>query len=296
MTAQFFLYSGGKKVTDGMSLKKFETEEIGVFESLRTYHGQIFQEREHLDRLLESAKTVGFSRPVDRAQIRREVRLAIREFLREKRGRIISGHTQGQKGLPADLFIRITVWKDDVFVMIGERAHAAKICKAGVKLRTSSVPRSAIHAWPGEVKTTAYQNPLLAGLGPAAEEVFEWLLLDRNGYVTEVRVGNLFIVKGRTDHHRPCVLTPPTPGILNGVTRLFVIKCVLDAGMWVKEIPLTRYDVYTAEEAFLTNTSWEILPVRELDGRRIGDKIPGPATLELQQIFKERIDELCRSH
>src|SRR5207237_1009643 len=126
-------------------------------------------------------------------------------------------------------------------------------------LRTSNVRRSLSHASPPQAKTSAYQNALLATLEPSPG--YEWVFLDQSGFVTEVRIGNLFIIKGKM------LATPPTTGILNGVTRRFVIELALQAGLKVREVPLTRHEIYNADEAFLTNTSWEILPVRELDGR-----------------------------
>jgi branched-chain amino acid aminotransferase len=98
-------------------------------------------------------------------------------------------------------------------------------------------------------------------------------------------VGNFFIVKQTILH------TPDTFGILNGVTRRFVIKCAQRSGLRVIETPLTRHDAFNADEAFLTNTSWEILPVAELDGRRIGTRVPGPVTLKLKRTFDQSIKE-----
>ena len=87
------------------------------------------------------------------------------------------------------------------------------------------------------------------------------------------------------------LLTPPEHLILNGVTRRFVIKCALELGMKVREVSLTRHEFFNADEAFLCNTSWEILPVRELDARMIGAGKPGPVTLKLHRYFNRRIQQ-----
>ena len=270
----FFIYSDGKRVTDKVFLSQFREEEIGIFESLRTYRGGIFRLEEHLDRLLESAKTSGFSGRLNRAQLRRELELALQAFLRDEPGL-----------RQEDLFIRLTLWQDRIFVMPGVRVHPPELYRRGVALKTSPVKRSISNASFPEVKTSSYQNAVLAALEPAGAETYEWLFLDQNGFVTEVRIGNLFMVKDGL------LLTPPTIGILNGVTRRFVIKCALTLQIAVKEIPLTRHEIYNADEAFLTNTSWEILPVRELDSRRIGGKIPGPVTLKLMRRFQQKVKE-----
>src|SRR3989338_2389629 len=284
----FHLYSNGKRVTDKIPLSEFSEEETGIFESLRTYGGKIFHLEEHLDRLFESAKTAGFSAsskkagreqsyflrtgpiknnfvpsPLDRKRLRREVELALRAFKRE---------VPREK---KDLFIRLTLFQKKIFVMLGTRVHAPGLYRRGVALKTSPVKRSLSNASFPEVKTSSYQNAVLASLEPSGAGTYEWLFLDRNGFATEVRIGNFFMVKEKV------LYTPPVLGILNGVTRRFVIKCSFALHFTVKEVPLTRHEIYNADEAFLTNTSWEIPPPRDLDPRRRGRKIPGPMTLKL---------------
>lgn len=267
---KFSIYSNGKKVTDKIPLAAASEEGIGIFESLRTYRGKIFQIEDHLDRLLESAKTSGFPARLDRKELRRELELALGAFQKEK-----------PEMAREDLFLRLTLWQDRLFILIGKKPHAPALYRLGVALKTSPVKRSLSNAAFPEAKTSAYQNAVLATLEPSGEETYEWLFLDRNGFVTEVRIGNLFILKDKA------LLTPPTTGILNGVTRRVVIKCGLALRWKVQEIPFTRHEIYNADEAFLTNTSWEILPVRELDSRRIGTSVPGPLTLKLMKKFKE---------
>ncbi len=278
------LFSGGKKIKDEIFLRKLLGEEIGIFESLRTYRGKIFREGEHLKRFLESTKTAGLQDSLRPEDIRKELRLALRALGRE-----------------GDVFIRLTLLDGRIFVMIGNKEHPKKFYEKGISLFTSPVPRVHSNASPPEAKTNAYQNALLATLEPKPHDITEWLFLDQNGFVTEVRIGNIFMVRsvgarpaspagGRAV---PLLLTPPPIGILNGVTRRFVIKCAASAGFLVQEEPLTRHDFYNAEEVFLTNTSWEILPVCEIDRRKIGSGIPGPATKKLHSLFKKRALTEC---
>lgn len=272
----FSIYSGGKKIKDPIFLERFSRDEIGIFESLRTYGRNIFRLEEHLQRFKESAKTAGLNEPSSIPQLRREVVAAYRSFLK--------------KSNPAqeDLFLRMTLWQGQLFVMIGARRHSETLYQKGITLQTSPVKRSPSHAAPAQAKTSDYMNAVMATLEPKPESVYEWLLLDPLGYVTEVRIGNFFMIKNGI------FLTPPTTGILNGVTRRFVIECARDLEISVKEVPITRHEIYNADEAFLTNTSWEVLPVRALDGRSIGKIVPGPITLKLHQTFKQKALRECR--
>jgi len=269
----FVLYSNGKKIEDKISFQELIAEEVGIFESLRTYGDKIFREAEHLKRFMHSAKTAGVQVP-EKTLLSRELNLALKAFSREDRPR-------------HDLFVRLTLWRKQIVVMVGTRKHAESIYKTGVRLKTSPVKRTHSNASPAEIKTTAYQNSVLASLEPMDSKTYEWVFLDLNGYVTEVRIGNLFIVKAGA------LYTPPEPGILNGVTRRFVIECATWKKIPVSEVPLMRHDVFNADEAFLTNTSWEILPVCELDLRRIGQSLPGPITVKLQNAFKQKVKHEC---
>ena len=275
---KFSVFQKGQKVNGTVPLKKCSAEEIGIFETLRVYDGRIFRLEEHLLRLRESAKTSGFLQPLDGRHLRKELEMAIAAF--------------GKK----DAFLRLTLIGDEMFVMMGERKHPEALYKKGVELRTSPVRRSLSNAAFPEAKTTGYQNAVMASLEPKTGEIYEWIFLDRNDYVTEVRVGNLFMIKASRKSSKKTfqLLTPPLVGILNGVTRRFVIECARCCRMPVAETPLTRHDVFNADEVFLTNTSWEILPVRTLDGRPIGRHIPGPETLKLHRVFKQRIAEECQ--
>ena len=272
----FSVYEAGKKVNSAHLPIGAGVEDTAVFESLRTYGAAIFREEEHLDRLTESARTAGISMRYSRADLRRELRLAAGAFRRES-------------GLPAseDLFFRLTLDPNKLYVLAGIRRHAPEIYEKGVVLRTTSVRRPLVNASAPQAKTGAYQTALLAAVEPGAG-AYESLFLDVDGYVAEVSIGNLFIVKGGL------LKTPPAQGILNGVTRRFVIECVLPGRLRLEETYFTRHDVFNADEVFLTNTSWEILPVREVDGRAAGARIPGPWTLKIHRLFKAKVAEECR--
>ena len=263
------LYQNGKEIKESLLLERLDPHKVCLFETLRTYNGNFFRLGEHLARLKESARDVAWEYPIDLEKVEKEIKTAVQAF-----------------GDP-DVSIRLTIFEEEIYVFVGKRGVPQNLYDEGAVLKTSSTKRSPSHAFAPEAKTSAYQNSLLAGLGYPKGDAHEWLFLDAYGFVAEVRVGNLFIVS------KGALKTPPLPGILNGVTRRFVIECALSEGVQVKEEPLTRHDLYIAEEAFLTNTSWEILPIRSLDGRRIGEKIPGSLTEQLQRSFKKKVLKEC---
>ncbi|MEI7750655.1 MAG: aminotransferase class IV [Candidatus Omnitrophota bacterium] len=278
------IYQNGKEVSGELPFGFMRTEAAGIFESMRAYHGKVLHEEEHLTRLLESAKTVGY-RPLPKPmKLRLEIKAALKAF--------------GVK----ECYVRLTLWEGQTFAILGSREHPQELYEKGVALKTASFPRGGPNAFPWQVKASAYQQAILASTEPHSDKIYEWVFLDQGGLLTETRVGNFFIIQYCSTYPRGSekggarLLTPPEHGILNGVTRRFVIKCALKLGMQVREVPLTRHEFFNADEAFLCNTSWEVLPVRELDGRAIGTGKPGPITLELHRFFKRRVQQDVTSH
>lgn len=252
-----------------LKLKTLALQKPGIFETLRTYQGRLFCLPEHLERLRESAVTSGLRFSWSLGQIERILQRSVRRYL----------------ALPeadGDAFLRLMLWPGELYVLAGSRKHPDTIFREGVRLTTSVIQRPFTNAGAPQAKTHAYQNGIWAMLDHSGD-AYEHLFLDAQGYVAEVSIGNLFIIK------KGALLTPPVRVILNGVTRRFVIECALRSGIPVQERPLTRHEVFNADEAFLTNTSWEVLPVRELDGRMIGHRIPGSMTRSIHKQFKRKV-------
>ena len=237
----------------------------GIFESLRSYDGIIFRVEEHLDRFFESAKTLGLEIPESRSELKNRLAKSLRD--------------SGRK----DAFLRLTLVSREIFVLVTERTHPREIYERGVSLHTTAVKRNPSQAAFPEAKSTSCLNQVLGTLDPTPPGTYEILFLDSEGFLTEARIGNLFLIK------KGQLLTPPPHGLLNGVTRKFVIECARFGKIPVEETPLTRHELFNADEAFLTNTSWEILPIREVDGRRVDSGIPAPLTKKLQAIFRRRL-------
>ncbi len=270
-------FENGAPVEGTLPASEWDIHGGGVFETLRIYNGRIFCEKEHLDRLTESARITGLSPLPNLADIRRQICSAVRAY--------------GSK----EAVVRVTLAAGKVLVMVGARKIRPQLYQQGIALATSAVRRSWVNASPPAAKSTDYMNAIMATIEMSAApagRVSECVFLDAGGYVTEVRIGNLFIVEkgGR----KPRLKTPPLAGILDGVTRRLVIECALSQGWPVLETPLTRHEIYNAAEVFLTNTSWEVLPVCELDGRKIGEELPGQVTQQLHKLFKKRVQRECR--
>ncbi|OGW81767.1 MAG: hypothetical protein A3G33_05645 [Omnitrophica bacterium RIFCSPLOWO2_12_FULL_44_17] len=261
------IYLDGRKVdTDRLSDLPSE-DSVAVYESLRSYQGIVFRLREHLKRLDESRRTIGLILPKSLQKLEKEVRECAATY---------------RKG---DKFLRLTVNSRHSYLFVTERNRPEHIYKVGVHLKTSTVRRNHINAWTPAVKTNAFFNNVLAVLDGLGDARFDSIFLDAKGYLTEGTIWNIFIVKAGK------IYTPAAGGILNGVTRQYVIECAEKEGISVVEMPLTRHDFWNSDEAFITNTSGEIVPVRSLDGRLIGAKIPGRMTLTLIKRFKQDINK-----
>ncbi|MFH1208441.1 MAG: aminotransferase class IV [Candidatus Omnitrophota bacterium] len=275
----YTVYQNGKEMNGELSFDLMRTEAVGIFESMRAYGGRILHETEHLSRLLESSKTVGYRPFPEAAKLRLELRAALKAFNKK------------------ECYVRLTLWEGRSFAILGSREHPKELYEKGVALKTASFPRGGPNTFPWQAKASAYQQAILASTEPHPDKIYEWIFLDQGGILSETRIGNFFIVQYRSQHPGDLkkggaiLLTPPEYLILNGVTRRFVIKCARELGMQVREAPLTRHEFFNADEAFLCNTSWEVLPVRELDGRMIGAGKPGPVTLRLHHFFKRRIQQ-----
>jgi branched-chain amino acid aminotransferase len=150
----------------------------------------------------------------------------------------------------------------------------------GLQAITVSVRRNAAEALPPNAKTLNYLNNILAKIESIYKGGDEAIFFDTNGYLSEGSGDNIFLVKnGR-------ILTPPTLNNLRGITREVVLECVERLGIDHQEKNLGYFDLYTADEVFVTGTAAEVAPIVEIDGRKIGTGRPGPVTGELMAAFR----------
>ncbi len=234
----------------------------GVFETCRVQKGRVLRLEEHLCRLRASLKTVGIS-SWDEALVRREMAHSARN-LREGSVRV----AVRRAGSP-----RILVHAHSGF------PYSSRQHRQGIPLRTVPTRWPAGETAWAQAKTSERLGGVLARIeAPGVPEV---LRLSPRGEVTEGTVSNLFFIREGTLR-----TAPPWLGVLEGVTRARVIRAAKKLGVPVQETPFSRHDLFNAEEAFLTNVLMGILPVREVDGRRIGRKVPGPVTRRLMRAMK----------
>ena len=287
-TPQIFV-NGKKTRQDRLLPASFLEEKMFAFESLKSYGGVIFRLDEHLDRLFETAKTIGLELSRTREELTSEVIESLKQASfppplsspRLKRGEV-------GRGVEKNFFVRLMVDEYNSYIFILERKRPDVIYKQGVDLKTAVTRRHFPKAEPPEAKANAFLNNVFAAMERELSGAFESIFLDQEGYVTEAAIWNVFMVKAG-------ILMTPGTGILRGVTRQFVIECAVKEHLPVQETNLTRHDFWNADEAFLTNTSGEIVPIRSLDGRMIGTQVPGNMTKQLMARFRKEVEKpACR--
>jgi branched-chain amino acid aminotransferase len=264
---------------------------FGVFEGVRAYAtdggAAIFRLADHTARLLRSARIMNMRLP-DWADARR-LDEAQREILRKNSLRdaylrpfIFYSGTTGlsphTRSLTTHVAVMALEWKGGGAYMDGDARSR------GIALRTSSFRRSSAGGALTKAKANGnYMTGILALQEAQAAGADEALLLDDAGLVTETSGANVFTVRDGT------VCTPPLASVLEGITRDTVLKLASSRGWTVAEKPMTREDVYVADEAFVTGTAAEVTPVRELDGRKIGGGARGRVTAVLQEAYAAHV-------
>ncbi len=249
----------------------------GVFEGIRVYARRVFRLEQHLDRLYDSAKAITLEIPMDRAALTDAVRETI-EANRKENGyiRLVVTRGVGDLGVDPTKCPRATV-----FVIVTDiQVYPAELYARGVKVITSATRQVSHEAFDARVKSLNYLKNVLAKIDANRAGAQEAIMLNAEGFVGECSADNLFVVKHGT------LLTPsPQDGALEGITRGALLELAGEARIPAREKRLTRYDVYTADECFLSGTGAEVMPIAEVDGRKIGTATPGPVTKRLSEAF-----------
>ena len=250
----------------------------GVFEGMRVYGGRAFRMAEHLDRLYDSAQAIWLTPPIGKDEMARVTEEGIaRAGITEGYLRHVVTRGVGDLGLDPRSCARPTAII--IFDMI--KIWPPERYTKGLVMMSAATPMPDRETLSPRVKSLNYLPHIMAKLEGIHAQMDEVLMLDRGGYVAEASGMNVFIVR------RGAVTTPPAwTGVLRGVTRDIVLELAAEAGLPAREEPINRYDVYTADEAFLTGTAAEIAPIRSLDGRQIGAGPIGPVTRTLMDRFK----------
>ncbi len=251
----------------------------GVFEGIRTYNGRVFECDGHIDRLYASAQVIALDIPLSR----QEMIDVMMETIRRNEAydgyiRLVVTRGVGDLGLNPSKCPKATVF----CIASGITLYPAEVYQNGFKVATLSTRRNDPQAINPAVKSLNYLNNVMGALELRDRGVNEGLFLTTAGYVCECTADNFFMVKG----HK--LLTPhPATGALKGITRGVAMRLAGLMGLDVEEGFYTLYDVYTADEAFLTGTAAEVGPIVEVDKRPIGAGVPGPVTKEIISRFHE---------
>ncbi len=251
----------------------------GVFEGIRIYERRIFRLDAHLARLEASAHAIGLTLPMDRTALAAAVCDTVRAN-RQENGYIRLVVTRGEGPLGLD---PTTCARPSVIVIVADLAvYPAEHYTSGIRVVTAATRQVAAASVDPRIKSLNYLKNVLARLEAREAGAAEALLLNPEGFVAECTADNVFAVHGRR------ILTPPaTDGALDGITAGVIRELANASGLASEERRLARYDLYVADECFLTGTGAEIIPVTCLDGRRIGRGEPGPITGQLRAAFHD---------
>jgi len=249
----------------------------GIFEGIRAYNGRVFKLKEHIDRLYYSAKAILLEIPITHEEMMKAVVDTCRaNKLRECYIRLVV--TRG----PGGLGLNPKRCKKPVIIIIADKIqlYPPEYYQKGLEIITVPTVRNLHSAVNPAIKSLNYLNNILAKIEANNGGVEEAIMLNAEGYVAECTGDNIFLVKGNT------LLTPPlSAGALYGITRGVVMELAAELGLKVSEPNLTRYDVFNADECFLTGTGAELIPVVKVDGRVIGTGKPGPYTKQLVERY-----------
>jgi branched-chain amino acid aminotransferase len=251
----------------------------GVFEGIRVYAGVVFRLREHIDRLYDSARSIYLEIPLTRPQMIEAVESTVKANAKQE-GYIRLVVTRGAGSLGLDP--RKTSDPQVIIIVDDIVMYPQELYDNGMEIVTAATIRSHPNAVNPRIKSLNYLNNIMAKVEGIRAGCHEALMLNDQGEVAECTGDNIFLVK-----HGLLKTPPPDAGILEGVTRNAVMELARAAGIPVQEPPLTRHDVYTADECFLTGTAAEVIPIVKVDGRAIGNGKPGPITRQLREAFHQ---------
>jgi branched-chain amino acid aminotransferase len=250
----------------------------GVFEGIRAYNGRVFRLDGHLDRMYDSAKAIDLNIPLSKEEMKKAIIETLkRNGLKDAYIRPIVTRGDGDLGLdPRKCLV------PNVFIITQEwGAMYGDLYEKGLTAVTVGIRRNAPEALPPNIKSLNYLNNILAKIEANVKGGDEAIMIDVHGNISEGSGDNIFVVKNGM------ILTPPTLNNLRGITRAAAIELAIKDRIPVSETNMGLFDIYTADEVFVTGTAAEIAPVTKVDGRIIGDGKPGQTTRKLMAEFKE---------
>jgi branched-chain amino acid aminotransferase len=250
----------------------------GVFEGIRAYNGRVFKLKEHIDRLFCSAKAILLTIPMSLgAVIEAVLETCRRNQVRDGYIRLVVTRGAGTLGLNPNRCKR-----PSIIIIAGKiQLYPEEFYEKGLEIITVPTTRNLHSALNPAIKSLNYLNNILAKIEANNAGCEEAIMLNAEGFVAECTGDNLFLVRNGQ------LSTPPlSAGALYGITRGVVMDLAREEGLPVNEPNLTRYDVFNADECFLTGTGAELIPVVKVDGRMIGRGKPGPVTQKLERKYR----------
>ncbi len=254
----------------------------GVFEGIRFYNGRIFRLEEHIRRLFDSSRAILLNLPWTQEEVCKfTCETVAANGLRDGYIRLVVTRGAGELGLNPHLCP-----KPSMFIIASTiKLYPDEHYQNGLAIITCATRRPAPAALMPQVKSLNYLNNIMAKVEAIQSNALEAVMLNEQGYVAECTGDNLFILKNGA------LITPLiSEGALDGITRAVLIELAAKIGVPFVERSLTRYDIYTADECFLTGTAAEVIPVVSLDRRIIGDGKPGPLTRRFLEAYHELVN------
>ena len=254
----------------------------GVFEGTRIYNGRVAFLDEHVDRLFESAKVLDLTIGMTKEEIKdATIETCKANGLKDGYIRHLVTRGIGTLGLNPYLCKQASV----IIIAADIQLYPAELYENGLKIITAGTIRNLPEALNPRVKSLNYLNNVMAKIEAINAGVMECLMLNSQGYVAEASGDNVFVVKGNK------LITPPSwCGGMEGITRNKVMELAANIGLEVSETVMTRYEIWTADEVFLTGTAAEVISVIELDKRIIGDGKPGEITKKLIEAYRQFVN------
>ena len=252
----------------------------GVFEGIRAYNGKIFRCREHVERLFSSAQAIALQMPISPDELTHAMYDTMAaNGLKDAYLRVLVTRGIGDLGLDP----RKCSGTQMIIITDSIALYPPELYEKGLEVVTVPTVRNLPHAVDPRIKSLNYLSNVLAKIEAAQAGVEEAIMLNPHGLVAECTGDNIFIVKDAR------LLTPPVhAGILAGITRGVVMELAEATGIEAVEKDMTRFDLYTADECFLSGTAAELIAVVKIDSRTIGDGKPGPMTLKLLALFRDK--------
>lgn len=256
----------------------------GIFEGIRLYSGNVFNLEKNIDRLFRSAKAIMLEIPYSKQEVMDAVCETCRQNnLTDGYIRLIVSRGAGALGLSP-----LSCEEPQLIIIADQiQLYSAELYEKGLKVITVATRRNSPAALPPMIKSLNYLNNILAKIEAQNLGYQECLILNNEGYVAECSGDNIFII---TDGK---IYTPPTSnGSLSGITRQTAMEIAVKLGFEMIEKSITRYDVWTADECFLTGTAAKLIPVVEVDSRVIGDGKPGKITAAMLKEFNSVVTKI----